>query len=383
MHKDIRLLSLGFLFIFAGYSGVQQFLTTYFRDNNLTNIGFQSLVFIYVAFIMAAGVSIYFVNRFGAKKCLIISSIFYTIYILAVVSLQVQLIYIASVFLGVAASLLWTAQGSYLLRVSHRDSFGSHAGLFNTFYSLGAAVGIFILGFLIAKFAYTTPFLVYALFPLLGTVCLLLISDHRYAPAVSPLYFLKRSITSSTALRISLLWFSLFIVSALTFSVLPLHIKDLFGVASIGMLSAIFSIAPIALSYVIGKLSDTRGRGNIILGFLLVGVVSLFVLYISQVKSIFLFGIVLLAIHSSVRAILPAFLGDISTKENLEYLQALFIIMQNIGLTISLLISTVITSNIIYIVSLALLLLSIIILFPIFRTETNKVKEKLVHEIGA
>jgi len=47
---QVKLLSLSFLFTLFGYASIQQYITTYFSENNLINIRFNSLILIYKSF---------------------------------------------------------------------------------------------------------------------------------------------------------------------------------------------------------------------------------------------------------------------------------------------------------------------------------------------
>ena len=110
--KEVKLLSLSFLLIFLGFNGVQQYITTFFSDIGAIDLGFQSLILIYLFFILFYPLSALFVSKYGAKRCMIISSVFYSIFILSLLSKSTVLIYFSSSLLGIAASLLWTGQNS-------------------------------------------------------------------------------------------------------------------------------------------------------------------------------------------------------------------------------------------------------------------------------
>jgi len=149
INKEIKLLSLCFLLIFLGFNGVQQYITTFFSSNKAIDLGFHSLILIYLFFILFDPLSGLLVSKHGAKKCMIVSSIFYSVFIISLLSRSTLFIYFTSSLLGIAASLLWTGQNSYLIRASNKRYYGANSGFFNSFQSLGSAFGVFILGFLI------------------------------------------------------------------------------------------------------------------------------------------------------------------------------------------------------------------------------------------
>ena len=77
INRDVKLLSVSFLLIFLGFNGVQQYVTTFFSDIGAVDLGFQSLILIYLFFILFDPLSALFVSKHGGKKCMIVSSIFF------------------------------------------------------------------------------------------------------------------------------------------------------------------------------------------------------------------------------------------------------------------------------------------------------------------
>ncbi|MCK5176971.1 MAG: MFS transporter, partial [Candidatus Aenigmarchaeota archaeon] len=175
--KEVKILSLSFFLIFLGFNGVQQYITVFFSDTGLIDLGFYSLILIYLCFTLSEPLSAVFVSKYGAKKCMIISSIFYSLFIISLLSKSVALIYLCSALLGIAASLLWTGQNSYLIRASDKKHYGENAGFFNSLQSLGSALGVFILGFLISVFLFDLSFLFFSIIPMLGFLLLFKLKD--------------------------------------------------------------------------------------------------------------------------------------------------------------------------------------------------------------
>lgn len=134
LNQEIKLLSLGFLLIFFGYIGVQQYITTFFSDIGLVNLGFQSLIIIYLSFTLFCPISSIFISKYGAKKCMILSSLCYSLFIISLLSKSYLLIYLGSLIIGITASLLWTGQNSYLVRASDKKSYGKNSGFLTHFF---------------------------------------------------------------------------------------------------------------------------------------------------------------------------------------------------------------------------------------------------------
>src|SRR5260370_16733166 len=104
--KEITLLSLAFLFSFAGYNGVQQYVTTFFVHIGLPQVGFQSLILVYLFFVLSNPLSALVVSRYGAKRSMAVAILFYALFILALLSKSIFIFYFASSFLSIPPSFL-------------------------------------------------------------------------------------------------------------------------------------------------------------------------------------------------------------------------------------------------------------------------------------
>jgi len=376
--KEIKILSLAFLLIFLGFNGVQQFVTTFFSESKIIDVGFDSLILIYLFFVLSNPLAAVFVSKYGAKKSMILASIFYSVFIFSLISKSVALIYFASILLGTAASFLWTGQNSYLIRASDEKTRGASSGFFNSFQSLGSVLGILILSFLIAKFSFNLSFL------LIGFLLLSKLIDLRGEQNVNRFKLIKKSITSITALQFSIIWFSWSFIFGLIIGIIPVEIKNNLGMAYVGILSSLFYIIPILFSYIFGKFSDIKGRKPMIILSYIVCLLGLIALYFSNGAVLLVMGIILIAMnYAIIRPISLALVGDVATKDNLEFLAALFWMAQNVGIISALLLSRMFKTDvqIIYAISIFVIGISILILFPLLRLKIEKIKEKISQEM--
>lgn len=180
--RDIWLLSLGFSFIFAGYNSVQQFVTTYFSQAGLASTGFLSLLLVYVFLTLSNPLSAILVSKYGAKICMALGLLTYSLFIASLVSKFTPLVYFASCLLGIGASLLWTAQGTYIVKATDEKSYGANSGFFYSLLSAGSVIGILILGFLVSKFSFNLPFLIFSILPIIGLFFITQLKDLRKKP---------------------------------------------------------------------------------------------------------------------------------------------------------------------------------------------------------
>jgi len=381
--KEILLLSLAFLFSFAGYSGVQQYVTTFFVHIGLPQVGFQSLILVYLFFVLSNPLSALVVSRYGAKRSMAVAILFCALFILALLSKSIVIIYIASTILGIAASFLWTGQNSYLVRAATGDDFGISAGFFSMLFSFGSTVGVIALGFLINKISYESSFFLAALLPLIGLLFIFPLKDLRSEKSENRLRLLRQAVMSKTMWRLSTIWFSVYFVFGLIIGIIPLEIKNTLGVSYVGSLSSLFYIMPALLSYGLGKLSDARGRKTLLLVAFLISLLGLVALYFSHNILLLIVGLILVALYYSIVCPMTlALVGDVSTKKNLEYLTSFFWMVQNVGVVSALLLSAFIQTKIIYLISIATLSLCLLIVFPLLKAGFQQVKQRIALEIG-
>lgn len=379
--RQIKILSLAFLLIFLGFNGVQQYITVYFSQDGFIKVGFYSLILIYLFFIFGEPIAAVLISKYGAKKSLLFSSPFYSIFILSLFLKSIPFLYFTSILLGIAGAFLWTAQTVYLVRQSREDSYGENSGFFTSLQSFGSALSVFALGFLISRFSFKGPFLLFSLFPIFGFLLFWGLKEIKEKSDFSRLEMLKKAAYSKTALKLSPFFFSSSFVFGLTIGIIPIQIEKELGITFVGILSSLFFVLPVFASYFFGYVSDIKGRGPLIF----VSYVLLFLgLFLTSFESsVFLIlGILLLAINSALlRPVGMALMGDISTKENLEFLTAIFSVFQVLGIVLALLISAHFSIKMIYLISIAVTVVSFLFVLPLLGLGSQEIKEKIAGEM--
>lgn len=206
--RNVKLLSTAFLLIFFGFDGAQQYVTTFFDEAGVKQVGFVSLLIIYVVFGLANPIAVVVISRIGAKRSMLAVVGFYTLYCLSLLTANSALVYAASVLLGAAGAILWTSQNSYLIRASDAAAYGANAGFFSTLFAIGAASGVFLLGLLLPAIGYPAGFALFALVPLIALVPLFLLQDIRAEAKSNKWREMRRALVSITALRVAAIWFA-------------------------------------------------------------------------------------------------------------------------------------------------------------------------------
>jgi MFS family permease len=380
--KEVAMLSFAFLLIFLGADGVQSYVTPFFSSMGLTNIGFYSLMLIYLSFTVFGLFSGMFVSKYGAKKCMLMAAIFYSIYIVSLLTGFVYVIYLSSILLGMSAALLWNGQSSYLVRNSSPGEYGKNSGFFITFKYLGSTIGSLILGILVVLYLFKTSFLIYALFPILGMIIIYKMKDVRSSLKINRFEIVRKSVTNIMALRISTIGFSLMFIYGLVIGIIPIQIKDIFGIGYVGPLSSLFYLVPILFSYILGRYSDKIGRRFMILLSYGIALAGLALLYLFSSGISLVIGIFLLALNNAImNPAITALVGDVTNKKNLEFVSSLFWVMKNIGVVSALLLSSILSSNIVYLISMIVAMVSILVASPLFISKISEIRSKLCREI--
>jgi MFS family permease len=382
MNKNLKILSLAFFFIFFGFDGVQQYVTTFFSDAGKAQTGFILLVLVYLFFTLGNPVAAYCVSKFGLKKCIAIGPFFYFLFVISLQAGSSLAVYLAAGLVGIGASFLWTGTNCYLIKASDKSSYGRDSGYFFTSFAIGSTMGITIMGFLIDRFGFHLPFLVYSVFPLIGLALILTLEDFKSEPQANRLKALFRIMTNKMALAVSSVCFAVALVLGIQFGILPLEIKSIVGTRYMGILLAIFFAFPILASYFLGKLSDRLGRKKIIVVSYAVAIAGLLVLFFAESLVAAAVGMVLIALfYAIMQPTLYVLVGDVSSPENIEFLAALFWTMQMVGTLFALVISTIWPTRLVYFGVIAAMLLSLLFLGQFFKLSLAEIKIKIAQNI--
>lgn len=382
--NGVKVLSVCFFIIFFSYNGVQQFITPYFSDLNIVKVGFWSLILIYFSLLVTNLFSGFIVSKLGVKKCLIFGSLFYSLFIFVLITKNPGLVYLASIFLGFGAAILWTAQGTFLIRASDSKHYGKSSGFFSTFQMLGSVLGIVAISLLITRLDYKYSFLILAVVSLAAGAVFLTVKnvELRTVDFRNRIQAFKKIITNPTALKFFLIWFSFSLIIASVSGRFPLEIKKYFGLGSIGFITPIFYFLPLIFAYRVGKESDIKGR-KLFLIFAYIFVLSGLIMFMLQTqfglgKAFFVLSFLLVSLGFALFfPVARALLGDISSDSNLEYLAAFSILASNSGYVIIFLLNMYLPAIFSYLIPFLIILSSLIIILPVLKLNISVIKERI------
>ncbi|NXG62192.1 MFS11 protein, partial [Hemiprocne comata] len=130
---NIILLGVSFMFIFTAFQtcgNIAQTVITNLNSTDFHGSGYTSMSIIYGVFSASNLVSPSVVAIVGPQLSMVVSGVFYSLYIAVFIQPATWTFYTASVFIGIAAAVLWTAQGNCLTVNSDENTIGRNSGVF-------------------------------------------------------------------------------------------------------------------------------------------------------------------------------------------------------------------------------------------------------------
>ncbi|XP_030390804.1 UNC93-like protein MFSD11 isoform X2 [Gopherus evgoodei] len=130
---NIIMLGVAFMFMFTAFQtcgNVAQTVITNLNNTNFHGSGYTSMAIIYGVFSASNLISPSVVAVVGPQLSMFVSGLFYSIYIAVFIQPFTWSFYTASVFIGIAAAVIWTAQGNCLTINSDENTIGRNSGIF-------------------------------------------------------------------------------------------------------------------------------------------------------------------------------------------------------------------------------------------------------------
>ncbi|KAM9222277.1 UNC93-like protein MFSD11 isoform 1-T1 [Leptosomus discolor] len=130
---NIIILGVSFMFIFTAFQtcgNIAQTVITNLNNTDFHGSGYTSMSIIYGVFSASNLLSPSVVAIVGPQLSMVVSGVFYSLYIAVFIQPATWAFYTASVFIGIAAAVLWTAQGNCLTVNSNENTIGRNSGVF-------------------------------------------------------------------------------------------------------------------------------------------------------------------------------------------------------------------------------------------------------------
>ena len=333
--RNNHVLTLGMCVLFSGFVPVQQFLTLYFTEVGEPEVGFMTLIILFLFF----GTSSLFigpqcVSTMGLKSSLVISALCHMLFGVSLLTKNVPIVYVCSIITGIGAGIMWTAQGVYILRAAPQDHASENTSYFFSCFSCASFVGVTIFGFLKDTFNFHIALMSVTGIGFCSLFFFLVLEDLTMdtTPHTSVLYVLTL-LKDKTIAKIAFYCFFTFLLWGFIFGQMPLEIQKHLGNAYVKYFVSLYFIIFFLIAFPLGKLTDTLGYTNVLLTVLGTVVISLLVLSVSINNVLFVIGLLGIAICFSVMRPLTQSLPRILIpSENLKYLIGLLWCTQTIGI---------------------------------------------------
>lgn len=130
---NVIILGVSFMFIFTAFQtcgNIAQTVITNLNNTDFHGSGYTSMSIIYGVFSASNLLSPSVVAIVGPQLSMVVSGVFYSLYIAVFIQPATWAFYTASVFIGIAAAVLWTAQGNCLTVNSDENTIGRNSGVF-------------------------------------------------------------------------------------------------------------------------------------------------------------------------------------------------------------------------------------------------------------
>ncbi len=366
-NKSIIFLIIAFFLIFAGFDSSQQYLSSIFYTRNFEMISFIALSILYITSIPANFIAPFFCRKFGLKKSLFFSSLAYPVFIISIVLRSEIMLYISSVIIAFAGSMLWISHGTYLTRSTTNKNRGFYSGLSFSFLVIGSAITIFFMSFFVEKVGYNVIYFILFLIACLGSISLLFISDIDTVEkhALHPIKLIKKK---SMLLFAPFIFSSYFIVGSII-SRIPIRITDLFGLGYVGKIAPIFGVTICIFSFLVGKLSDKYGFNRFAYISVLSSIAGFFLILVSHSVLMFSIGIFLIGLaHSSFLGLNYPILHSLFEKE-VDSAMALKGVFCCMGIATPLVLSMFVGFQVIVITGIVLSVISLLSIKHLFSIE--------------
>ncbi|RJQ16887.1 MFS transporter [Candidatus Woesearchaeota archaeon] len=298
MKKNIFFL-IAFVLLFVGYDTLQQYFAAFFHTQNITTISFIAIGIIYFFFGAFSMLAPTICEKIGIKKALFFSSLLYPLFILAVMTKKPVFVFIASGLLGIAAAILWTANGLFITKTTTEKNRGSYTGLLFSLMPLGTTIMTFIISFFIEKVNFILISAGLFIVSLAGSLVFLFIKDIKTEHVNLKL--------NKKIIRKMMYFFPYVFATAFIFGTIitkiPVRITDLFGLQSVGLLLSVYIFSTVIFPFLLGKAVDKFNKKICLILGTIAGIAG-FILFLFPLWITFAFGLLFMGISYALLVVI-------------------------------------------------------------------------------
>jgi len=276
---NVYLLGVSFCVLFTAYNTTQNLETSV-----NAKLGYYSLGIIYIFFAASTFIASALVSRLGEKTALIISSATYAFFVAANIHVIPALLLASSALLGLGASVLWTAQGAFLVRNSLSQDLGKNSGIFFGIFQTNQLIGNLLAAYLFHTG--NSPSFVFIILACIGGLAVFSFLLLRNVEPIEGTTKLT-SVRLSDTFKLLRKWQMLSLVPIMMYSglsqtffgIFPQAVKETLNIEIVCYVMACFGAGDAIGSVLLGRISDTVGRRPIIVFSSLCIIGSFFLTY--------------------------------------------------------------------------------------------------------
>lgn len=271
----------------------------------------------------------------GLKRSFILGALTYLFFVVSVVLNITPLFMLASVLIGIGASLLWVSSGKIITDSSTIEESGKNLGIQFASVLIGSLFGVTMGGLLLKNLSIDRLYVLFSLAIVIGLPFLFLIK-------------IKDKTIKDNILNISYLFdkklififpviFASYFLSAQTFSSMNEVILSKFGILYVGVFAVFLQVGIVTGALTIGKISDIYDKRTILYILMGLGGIGAAIFISSSLFFWVLVGTIILGLYLSGTYPVALSLLRINLSKN-EYIYGLgaFQVYGNIGTVIAL-----------------------------------------------
>jgi len=337
----VVVLSISFLFIFMGAGALQQFLIPQFSImlGRSTLACSWILASLYLSFLFWRVICSYTLKWLGEYWSMVLGSLTYTIFPLsALLSRNYYFLLVMAIVWGWGAASIWIGGSARILDTTSSRRYGISSGTFYTAAQAGQALGVFLLGWVLAGNGIDHMLLWAFLITLAGNIIMLALPQIKIAresPKISKVFGVLKTGRNRA---IAFMQFSSSFGFGVIMSTFADMVKSLYSIELLGFAAFWFYLVRLCSSYFCGWLSDRWGREVLLLfGFLFSALGFLFSIFNPALPVLYLAAGLLGFQFGTVPVVVMAILGDETKPEERHLVLSGLYLWRDLGVAVAIL----------------------------------------------
>lgn len=303
-YSDIIILALSGGLLFFAWQPAENYFTPFYKNIGQLSVALKSLSLLYGVVVLGKVLSPLITLKIGLKYSLSLGFLSYPLFIFAILTQKIFLLYPLAILLGLGAGIKSNTELAYLGAVSPKDKRGNFSGFYWAITRIGATFGLIFSSFFLIRNNFLYFYFVLLGLALLATILLFIFlkepPNYQKVKNSENLFKTLKEIFQFIFNRKVLLLSPDAIAGGFIFGLItakiPITIQSLYGASWVGVLLLIFQITRAVLTHPFGIISDKVGRFNMKYLEILIAVLGAALYLLSKnifilIVTLFTFGI--------------------------------------------------------------------------------------------